>query len=480
MIDVAKYQKIFEEESEDYLQDFIHLLLQAEKDPDNKSLLTESYGKIHSIKGMAKALSMERVIALCQSMEEQLKKLQAKDIPPTPEMIQSLLDCADRLKAQIGKGEEPAEEVGEIQYIKVRSAFIDELLGLTQEIILHEHKIPPSESYLQSKRLSAWIRDYRILLKTLHFRMLRLRLMSMREFADLFFKVIRDLAKEHGREIDFEVNGGEIEAEVSVLDRLREPFLHLFRNAIAHGIEPPDIRKQKGKNKTGKIVLSAFRADDSLLLKLSDDGKGIDTAALRNFLSEHKPESVEDLKQKADSEILNMICTPGFTTVSRTTDTAGRGIGMNVVQTVLESLGGGLTIRSEKDIGTEFSITLPVSLSVITAIIFEVGPYILAIPTPYVMGVDYLAPSSSHYDLGSLLGANSGPRKDSPNGSWIIKVIQQGKEMGLTVDFIRGHKEVLVKPVGELLKKINLFSGIAILENGDLAMLLDVDNLPHL
>ena len=283
--------------------------------------------------------------------------------------------------------------------------------------------------------------------------------------------------------------GGALEADITLLERLREPFVHIFRNSIAHGIEPPDERVRLGKSAEGEIKLDATRKGDSLIIKLSDDGRGIDRTAIIGYLKDKKSMRDEDIARMSQQEFFDTILSPDFTSVSEATDIAGRGIGMNVVAQAIEYLGGAMTIDSEPEKGTEFTVKLPVSLSVVYAINFRLGEYTLSIPTSNVVSIDRRKPvfpddTNPYYDLKGLLGVKDDGRKESH----ILKLRHPGEkypengaevQMEVAMDSIIGNKPIMVMPVGDLLAKVRLFSGIGILENGDISILLDIENLPQ-
>jgi two-component system chemotaxis sensor kinase CheA len=526
-MDLQKYQKIFSQESDKYLKELDRLLMSVEKDLSNLELWADIHGKIHSIKGMARALSMDKITALGHAMENWCKQFQEGAMNATSDNVQLIFQGGDLLRllvvrmgdidsaddqrwydsliSQLRKGPEATSGeadrkrplsrtagsyVEKMDYVRVRYSLIEELLGLSQEIMLLEKSLPPLSLEQISYGLKNWIDDYTSMLKGLHFRLAQLRLVSVADFADIFVKTIRNLGRENNKAVKFEVIGGELEADITLFERLREPFIHIFRNSIAHGIERSEERVALGKDPEGKIVLDANRRGDSLIIKLSDDGRGIDSEAIKRYLKSKKSMSDDQIAQMSREELFDTILSPDFSSSSITSDMAGRGIGMNVVAQAIEYLGGTLTINSEPKKGTEFTIKLPVSLSVIYAITFRIGDYTLSIPTSNVETIDQIesVPSDrdSTYNLKRLLGIQDGEVKLSH----VLKVRYIGtkngsdekikNEIDVIVGDIIGNKPMMVMPVGELLAKVNIFSGVGIMENGDISILLDVENLPEI
>jgi two-component system chemotaxis sensor kinase CheA len=526
-MDLAKYEKIFASESGKYLKELEDLLIQVEKNLSDLDLWAEIHGKVHSIKGMARALSLNKISDLCHLIEEWCIKFQQGKIKSSPAAVQMLFESSEFLGTLISKSgrldtiedqksfdnlmamfqKNPPElsetiqvpppspssaqtqpMIKSIDYVRIRYTFIEELLGLTQEIQLLAKRFPSFSTDQMSSGLKNWVDHYTSLMKVLYFQLTKLRLMPVGDFADMFRTSIRNMAKENGKNIDFEIIGGEIQADITLLERLREPLIHIFRNCIAHGIESAEERISKGKNAAGKITIEARSEKENLYIKIRDDGRGINKALIIKHLKEKRNISDEEIKNMSEEDICDTILSPDFTSSQGTTDLSGRGIGMSVVAQSVDYLGGSLTISSKKDIETELSIKLPLSLSIIYAIIFSVGRYILAIPTLNINSIDridlsFADDTGSYYDTRKLMGVtckNSSYatvlslRYTADNGG--LADVKSG--MKLIVDNVIGNRPLMVLPMGGLLSRIKLFSGIGIMENGDIAILLDADNLP--
>ena len=520
-MDIQKYQRIFTQESKKYLDELDRLLLRVEKTPDRLELWEDIHGKVHSIKGMAGALSLDRVRDLSHAVEGWCKAFQNGAQEASPAAIQTLFQSADLLRLLVkrmgeimsieeqkwydgamarlrrGPGDPgPAEPdaavspasinrstVEGIDYVRVRYSLIEELLGFSQELLFLENNLPPLSLEQMSTGLKTWIDEYAAMLKGLHFRLAQLRLISVADFADLFVKTVRNLARESGKKVAFNVVGGALEADITLLERLREPFLHILRNSIAHGIESPEARVKAGKPAEGEIRLEAERKGDSLLLRLKDDGRGIDESRIVRYLKEKKSLTDGEIARMPRDAFFETILNPDFSTARETTSIAGRGIGMSVVAQAIEYLGGSMTIRSEKSKGAEFILKLPVSLSVIYAVNFILGGYPLAIPTSNVLSIDKrktLSPEDREalYDLGAALGISGG--EDGPGHLLRLKPPEGSGRSSVLVaaDRIIGNRQMMVTPVGDLLARPGIFAGVGILENGNLSMLLDMESLP--
>lgn len=516
-MELDKYRKIFIQESSKYLDELDTALIKVEKDLRDRQLWGDIHGKIHSVKGMARALSMTDLATFCHAMESWCKLFQDGAKIPDERIVQLFFDGTDLLKAFVaGKGEisepedlerlrsisenlakDPEEWVdraepeirlsaapGKIDRIRVDYALIESLLARSQEIMLLEKTLPPLTRDQISAGLGIWINHYISMLKGLYFQLAQLRLMPVQDFGELFAKTIRDLAKSYNRDVTLEIVGGEIEVDIGLMDRLREPFMHLLRNAVAHGIELPDEREKSGKSREGKIVLEAERRGDQLILTVSDDGRGLDREAISAYFKDKMGMSHEEMNALSNEKLLSIICQPDFSSAQATTQLAGRGIGMNVIAQAIEYLGGNMKIQSEPFKGTRFIISLPLSLSIIYAVLFRLGNYILAIPTSHVESIEnedskFSEKAERFCDLRSLLRIDA----EGPGEGHIIRLRQsvistmplsENEGLCIAADAIIGNMPLMAMPLGELLAKTGLFAGVGIMENGDISLILDL------
>lgn len=521
-MELEKYRKIFTQESIKYLDELDAVLLKVEKDLSDRRLWGEIHGKLHSVKGMARALSMMDLASFCHAMETWCQFFQEGAKIPNERVVQLFFDGTELLKSFVaGEGEisaprdleclrsltedlakdpealadraepevRPAIAPAKIDRIRVDYGLIESLLARSQEIMRLEKTLPPLTQDQISVGLGTWINHYISMLKGLYFQLAQLRLMPVQDFGDLFVKTIRDLAKSYNRNVKLEIEGGEIEVDIGLLDRLREPFMHLLRNSVAHGIEPSDEREKAGKAGTGKIVLRAERRGDQLILTVSDDGRGLDRDAISTYLKEKMGMRHGEMEALSNETLLNIICRPDFSSAGETTQLAGRGIGMNVIAQAIEYLGGTMKLHSEPSKGTRFVILLPLSLSIIYAVLFRLGKYVLAIPTSHVHAIENEDTDPSHKvsqlcDLGSLLGMDN--ENKGRGGRHIIRLRQPATShmpfpedggLGIAADAILGNMPLMAIPLGELLAKTGLFAGVGIMENGDISLILDIEKL---
>lgn len=521
-MDLEKYRQIFLRESDKYLKEIGSILIDVEAAPEETGHWQELHGKIHSIKGMARAMSLETISRLAHEMEAWCLKFQRKqwtacdesirvmtesysllkalvprlgllDVPELNTAYCRLLDVLAKGQKAVSPGEEPKPHrdgeivaaVDPIRSIGVPCSLIEELLGYSQELLLMERSkpaLPPEMAAVQS-----WIDQYAALAKGLYFRLAQLRLMSIDEFIDLYRHTIHHLARQMGKLVRIVLSGGDIKADVALLDRLREPMIHIVRNAIAHGIESPEERRAKGKPEQGTIRIEAESRKETLVLRIADDGTGIRREAIERYLRQKRGYGDAEIARMDQKAFFAVILSSDFSTASTTDETAGRGIGMNVIAQAIAYLNGALDIDSTPGEGTRIIVTLPMSLSVMHAVVFTVGRYRIAVPTSGLDAARYgVSPDDSLdgiVDLRRLFGVKiNGSQPPGILKLRASKAASPGRRriQGLMVDTIVGNQPVMILRPGQLVRNARIFSGIGVLESGVLASMLDVDMLAQI
>ncbi len=534
-MDLSKYEKIFLQESGKYFRELDQLLMEVEKDPGGLELWEEIHGKVHSIKGMAAALGYPSVSDLSHRIEAWCKAFQQGGAFPGKEAVQCLFDGLDALKGLVAakgvvedwgtherlrtvselfssppetlKVSEQARDPGSgpvssgnglpvsgrglstaaMDQVRVKYGIIEELLGLSQEILSLERLLPSISRKRLPPTTRSWVVHYSSMLKVFYHKLISLRLVSVGDFAALFSRLIRDQAKKHGKAVKFDIAGEEIQADIALLERLREPLMHLIRNSVAHGIETAEERLLAGKNPTGGLFMEAARHRDRLFITFGDDGRGIDRARIVSHLCEVRGLDRRAVEAMPERDLLAAICEPDYSTSTEVSDISGRGIGMNVVARTVKSLGGGLTIESKPGAGTRFTIQLPVTLSILSAVTFRLGGYTVSVPTAFVDGIGKRNPGSQDGGAGSSGTLSAMLNVDRGEGPlYRVKIREAGSGDGtpgesrvlvLEADSIVGNESVVVVPAGEFLSRAGFYSGVGVMEDGSLSVILDVDAL---
>jgi two-component system chemotaxis sensor kinase CheA len=302
-------------------------------------------------------------------------------------------------------------------------------------------------------------------------------------------RIVRDLSAELGKEIDLEMHGAETELDRQVLELVKDPLTHLVRNCADHGIETPEERVAAGKVPTGIVRLTACHQGGHIIIEIADDGRGLDTARIMAKAVEVGLASEAEIGAKSDGEICNFIFAPGFTTAAHLTSISGRGVGMDVVRSNIEQIGGTVVLKSVRGAGTTFTIKIPLTLAIVSALIVEVGTERFAIPQLSVLELVRAGGNGEHrierikdtpvlrlrnkllplVHLKELLRLGEG---DSENG--FVVVTQVGNQVfGAVVDSVFHTEEIVIKPMSTKLRHIPVFSGTTILGDGSVIMILD-------
>jgi two-component system chemotaxis sensor kinase CheA len=313
----------------------------------------------------------------------------------------------------------------------------------------------------------------------------------MADVFDRFPRVVRDAAKALGKEINFELQGRELEMDRSILQLLSEPLVHLLRNAVDHGVETPEQRTAAGKPKVGTITMRAAKLKDQALITVKDDGRGMNVEAIRRKAVEKGLATAAEAAGLSDRQLFEFTARPGFSTAAKVTEVSGRGVGLDVVKNKITALGGSFAIDSSEGQGCTFTMTIPLSLSIIHTLLVSADRLTYAMPLSQVKETVKVVPELIKtlqgtpillyrnraiplLHLGGMLGRSERPRELT--GPAVV-VESQGSEMALVIDRMLGQQEIVVKPLTHLLQQTKLFSGVTISRDGKPMLIIDTNNL---
>ena len=386
---------------------------------------------------------------------------------------------------------EPKNEVDfAVQTIRVRREELDKLMNLVGELIINKIQLLRLSSDYKLDSLKTTLDSIDRLTSELHNLVMRIRMVPVGHIFNRFPRLVRDIARKLGKKVNFIIEGKEIEVDRTVLDEIGEPLLHLLRNAIDHGIEPPEKREKIGKPPEGTVKLTAERKKDHILITVEDDGAGLDPEKIKRKALEKGIISEAESKAMTAQQLIDLIFLPGFSTSEKVTETSGRGVGMDIVKTKIESLGGTVQIESAVGKGTKVTLTLPLTLAIVKAILIKVADQTYAIPLNHIDEVIRIKKSELKKigDVSAInLRGNILPvfhlRKilgymDLETEEYNAVVINRDPiNFGLIVDSIVGMQEIVIKTLDESLKKIEGIAGVTILGDGQVVLILDPANL---
>src|SRR5579884_3933929 len=388
-----------------------------------------------------------------------------------------------------GGGAAGRVEGGRSRHVRVDLRRLDALMNLIGELVTARGRLTELAARARDPALDDVALQLSRLAADLQTEIMQARLTPVWQVFDRFPRVVRDLARELGKQVAFRVEGKEIELDRAILDELGDPLLHLLRNAVDHGIEPPAERRRRGKKPEGEIVLAAVRERTHVAITVADDGRSIDRAAI---LERAKRDRVVEphVETLSDEQLLRVLARPGFSTAEAVTSVSGRGVGIDVVATRVRALGGSVDVRSTPGAGTTFVLRLPVTLAIVPALIAGVGEERYALPLNYVAEtVDLAAQARTTVEgreaivlrervvplvhLRRLLGVGGEPPPRSP-----VIVLELGdRRTGLVVDGMLGRQEIVVKGFDAPAGTLPVFSGATVMSDGTPALILDAGGL---
>ncbi|PYU65770.1 MAG: hypothetical protein DMG56_02435 [Acidobacteria bacterium] len=383
--------------------------------------------------------------------------------------------------------------------LRVDAARIDAVMNLVGELIigksmlnraLTEFDKKHARDPLRAKLADAMAFQARIL-DELHKCVLKIRMVPVEQLFRRFPRVVRDVAKQCGKDVALELTGQNTDLDKGILDALAEPLMHLVRNAVDHGIEPADVRLSAGKLARGTVYLNAYHQGTQVVIEVRDDGRGMDPALLRAQAVEKRLLKLAEAQRLTEQETLSLIFEPGFSTASEVTEVSGRGIGMDVVRTVLDRLKGTVHISSQKGRGTTIRLCAPLTLASIQTLLFRVGGRLFAVPLSAVVEITRIMDPEIHrvdqrevlrlrdqiltlVRLEHLSRLHSIDTEPARKKHFVIVIGVTEKRFGLLVDSLVGEEELVIKALPGEIVSSDLVSGASILGDGTVVLILNV------
>jgi two-component system, chemotaxis family, sensor kinase CheA len=377
--------------------------------------------------------------------------------------------------------------------LRVDVVLLDTLMRLVGELVLTRNQIVASAAILADPAMQRSSQRLNLLVSELQAGVMKTRMQPIDAVWSKLPRLVRDVAVACGREVGVVMEGRETELDKTILEAIKDPLTHLVRNAVDHGIEDPQARVAAGKPAEGTLTLRAFHEGGQVNIEISDDGAGIDPARIAVKAIERGLATVEQLRAMSPREITNLVFVPGFSTAAKVTNLSGRGVGMDVVRTNVERIGGTVDITSEAGVGTTLKIKIPLTLAIIPALTVECAGERYAVPQVSLdellclegdqarAGVEYLSGAPVFRLRGNLvplvwldhvLDLTEAPHVD--DSVYILVLRAEGRRFGLVVDRVLNTEEIVVKPLSRQLKGIGTYAGATILGDGRVALILDV------
>ncbi len=391
----------------------------------------------------------------------------------------------------------PAGLGGETQTIKIDFKRLDRLLNLVGELVMYRTSLNQVQTDLvhrgadlvAGRELSDVSQLIGKTVTELQEAIMEARLLPMRTVLHPFPRLVRDIARKQGKKVTLHLRGAETELDKTVIDKIGEPLLHLVRNAVDHGIELPDQRRGEGKTETGNLTISAAQESNSIIITVEDDGRGLDA---KKILEKARRIGLVDHDRKmAEQEIFELIFSPGFSTADQVTEISGRGVGMDVVRAAIAGLGGVIELDTIAHLGTKFTVKLPLTLAIITALLVRVGEESYAVPITHVLeSVRYDAAAVHEVNdrqvlrlrdrilpLADLRALFQLPERDAGDQAYVVVLGRGERRVGLIVDGLLGQMEIVIKGIDEVLGATPYIAGASVLGDGRVILIVDVARL---
>ncbi|NPA41228.1 MAG: chemotaxis protein CheA [Aquificae bacterium] len=435
--------------------------------------------------------------------EEEKKEEQDKTIEPVEEKAE---EKKEEKKEEEPKREEPKTQPpkadkkppvkteGE-KVLRIDVSKIEDLMNLVGELVLERNRLLRVFQKLYEEYQSKTVDEFETVMSSLdrivgdlQLAVMKTRMQPVKRLFQKFPRVVRDLARMLGKEVELVLEGEDAEMDKTVLEKLEEPLIHLIRNAVDHGIEPPDERERLGKPRKGIVKLSAYYHGDRIFIEISDDGRGIDVDKVKQKALEKGLITPDRAEKMTEKDILFLIFHPGFSTAEGVSQVSGRGVGMDVVMNTVSAFRGTIDIETERGKGTKITLSFPLTVGIIRSLLVSVSGKLFAIPIYSVLeiiqGEDAQITTVSGKEVLILRELtipliNLGEALEMESGSVGYVIVSQvgSQKVAFTVDDLFGDEEVVVKPLGKIIGEVQGISGATITGDGKVVLILDLDGI---
>lgn len=528
-----EYKEIFLAEALEEFDAVNRHLTYLEKNTGDEKVLGEIFRLLHNLKANAKAIGYLDIAQLVHKLESVFGAIRNGDLDFSGKIVNVLFASIDalgymlhhiddeqakpidpaieqNLEAVLGGNIAHADEnikhyhtsqqitLSDLIYIPIRK--LDDLMNLVGELIIDRDRVLALAKESDNDQLKSVGAHLHRIANEIQQSVMDARLVNIGFLFNKFPRIVRDISVIEEKPTELIITGQDIQIDRNILQVLTDSLLHLVRNAVSHGIEDALTRRSLGKPETGQLMLSATSDKDTVMIQVTDDGRGIDVSQVRKYAVANRYVSSEKAGELNDNEMLSFIFEPGFSLSAQVTEVAGRGVGLDVVKNAIDTLGGRVTVESKRGEGTTFSLHVPTSMAVKGALLFEVDGSYYAIPLIHTEAVVTLPNTEIHQvgqalvadikgetlpliDLGELFYRVSGDgelHKSFQPGRLlqdIIVVTYNNRKLGFIVDKLLRQQDIVVKPLQQPVDAIDIFGGVTLLGGGEICLVLDVPSI---
>jgi two-component system, chemotaxis family, sensor kinase CheA len=539
--------KDFLAESTENLAQLDQDVVELERDPSNASLLNSIFRAIHTIKGTCGFLALPRLETVSHTAESVLERLRKGDLKAEPDVISDILRAVDVIKTILSElAANQAEPAGDdsllialleqwlgpdaprraiaigpeaiasaaLEFgmspdassampgssgdqasaapssIRVNVKLLDALMNLAGELVLSRNQLLEMSSRNEDSPFATPVQQLSRITAELQGAVMKTRMQPVGSAWSKLPRIVRDIARETGKKIELDMKGAATELDRQLVQALQDPLTHMVRNSADHGIESPDVRRASGKAAVGRITLNAYHEAGHVIVEVTDDGKGIDAGQVRRTAIERGLVSKEAVHAMSDCQVLRLVFEPGFSTAASVTHISGRGVGMDVVRSNIERVGGAVDLQSVGGQGCTIRVRLPLTLAIVSSLIISARGETFAFPQASVLELirlsdDQLGRFDVLHDvrlfrlrddlvpvvrLGDALGL---PANESGAVATLVICQAGAARFGIIVDDVVDTQEIVVKPVGRLIRAVGCYAGCTILGDGRVVMIVD-------
>ena len=477
-------------EDEKFELDF-SFFLASEEETDKIVAAAKAVSEIEKVD--AEEIHLEEYLKEAAAQEEQQAKEAATEQKEAPAEVPKAAE--KKVPAAAAKKQTNAKPVTG-RTVRVDIEKLDALMNQVSELIIAKNSLVSISSNesgeYQNQSFHEQIEYLERITTNLHESVMKVRMVPIESVVNKFPRMIRDLSRKLGKKMELYMTGEDTELDRTVVDQIGDPLQHLLRNSADHGLEDNATRVERGKPEVGSIFLKAFQEGNNVIIEVGDDGNGIDVAAVRDKAVERGVITAEQAENMSQKEIINLLFLPSFSMAKKITDISGRGVGLDVVKSNIEALGGDVEVRTQLGEGTTFIVRLPLTLAIIQALMVEIRDEKYAIALGSIANIESIPVNEIKYvqaqEVIHLRGAviplirldqvlDMEEKQEEPENLTVVIVKKGDSLAGLVVDNLIGQQEIVIKSLGKYITNNKIISGATILGDGEVALILDVNTL---
>lgn len=477
-------------EDEKFELDF-SFFLASEEETDKIVAAAKAVSEIEKVD--AEEIHLEEYLKEAAAQEEQQAKKAATEQKEAPAEVPKAAE--KKAPAAAAKKQTNAKPVTG-RTVRVDIEKLDALMNQVSELIIAKNSLVSISSNesgeYQNQSFHEQIEYLERITTNLHESVMKVRMVPIESVVNKFPRMIRDLSRKLGKKMELYMTGEDTELDRTVVDQIGDPLQHLLRNSADHGLEDNATRVERGKPEVGSIFLKAFQEGNNVIIEVGDDGNGIDVAAVRDKAVERGVITAEQAENMSQKEIINLLFLPSFSMAKKITDISGRGVGLDVVKSNIEALGGDVEVRTQLGEGTTFIVRLPLTLAIIQALMVEIRDEKYAIALGSIANIESIPVNEIKYvqaqEVIHLRGAviplirldqvlDMEEKQEEPENLTVVIVKKGDSLAGLVVDNLIGQQEIVIKSLGKYITNNKIISGATILGDGEVALILDVNTL---